>query len=95
MRLYNAIYSNQDWRPANLGILPPLVKPKGIDDVPIVTLTLWTEDPQRGGYELGQVARSIETEIKRVPGTRNVYTVGRPRASCACSSIRSAWPVMA
>jgi multidrug efflux pump subunit AcrB len=78
VRLYNAIYSNQDWRPANAGILPPLVKPKGIDDVPIVTLTLWTQDPGRGGQELGQVARSIEAEIKRVPGTRNVYTIGSP-----------------
>jgi len=76
VRLYNAIYSNQDWRPANAGILPPLVKPKGIDDVPIVTLTLWTQDPARGAHELGQVARSIESEIQRVPGTRNVYTVG-------------------
>ncbi|HEX7373888.1 MAG TPA: efflux RND transporter permease subunit, partial [Steroidobacteraceae bacterium] len=28
VRLYNAIYSNQDWRPAGLGVLPPLVKPK-------------------------------------------------------------------
>src|SRR5579863_8736885 len=78
VRLYNAIYSNQDWRPANVGILQPLVKPKGIDDVPIVTLTLWTRDPQRGAHELGQVAHSIETEIKRVPGTRNVYTIGSP-----------------
>jgi multidrug efflux pump subunit AcrB len=76
VRLYNAIYSNQDWRPPNAGILPPLIKPKGIDDVPILTLTLWTQDPSRGGHELGQVARSIETEIQRVPGTRNVYTVG-------------------
>ena len=80
VRLYNAIYSNQDWRPANAGILQPLVKPKGIDDVPIVTLTLWTRDPQRGAHELGQVARSIETEIKRVPGTRNVYTIGSPES---------------
>jgi len=79
VRLYNAIYSNQDWRPRNAGILQPLVKPKGIDDVPIVTLTLWTEDPSRGSYELGQVAHSIETEIKRVPGTRNVYTIGSPQ----------------
>jgi len=78
VRLYNAIYSNQDWRPANAGILQPLIKPKGIDDVPIVTLTLWTRDPQRGAHELGQVAHSIETEIKRVPGTRNVYTIGSP-----------------
>jgi multidrug efflux pump subunit AcrB len=79
VRLYNAIYSNQDWRPANAGILQPLIKPKGIDDVPIVTLTLWTQDPARGAFELGQVARSIEAEIKRVPGTRNVYGVGSPQ----------------
>src|SRR5690606_23136590 len=59
----------------------PLVKPKGIDDVPIVTLTLWTADPRRGAHELGQVARSIETEIKRVPGTRSVYTVGSPQST--------------
>ena len=80
VRLYNAIYSNQDWRPANAGILQPLVKPKGIDDVPIVTLTLWTQDPTRGAHELGQVARSIETEIQRVPGARNVYTIGSPQS---------------
>ena len=78
VRLYNAIYSNQDWRPPNAGILQPLVKPKGIDDVPILGLTLWSRDPVTGGHELGQVARAIETEIQRVPGTRNVYSIGGP-----------------
>jgi multidrug efflux pump subunit AcrB len=76
VRLYNAIYSNQDWRPANLGVLPPLVKPMGIDDVPIIAATLWTEDPQRGGRELLSVAHTLESELKRVPGTRDVYTIG-------------------
>jgi len=76
VRLYNAIYSNQDWQPAGVGILPPLVKPKGIDDVPIVTATLWTEDVERGSYELLKVAHALEAEIKRVPGTRDVYTIG-------------------
>jgi multidrug efflux pump subunit AcrB len=76
LRLYNAVYSNQDWRPANAGILQPLIKPMGIDDVPIVTLTLWSRDPALGGHELGQVARAIESELKRVPDTRNVYAVG-------------------
>ncbi len=76
VRLYNAIYSNQDWRPANLGVLPPLVKPMGIDDVPIIAATLWTEDPQRGGNELLSVAHTLEAELKRVPGTRDVYTIG-------------------
>ena len=78
VRLYNAIYSNQDWRPQGLGVMPPLVKPGSIDDVPILTLTLWTRDPKRGAWELGQVARAIETEVKRVPGTRAVYTIGSP-----------------
>ena len=76
VRLYNAIYSNQDWQPQNLGILPPLVKPKGIDDVPIVAATLWTEDAGRGTYDLLKVAHALEAEIKRVAGTRDVYTIG-------------------
>ena len=76
VRLYNAVYSNQDWRPPGVGILQPLIKPKGIDDVPIVTLTLWSRNPTLGGYELGQVARAMMSDIKRVPGTRNVYSVG-------------------
>ncbi|HPF25632.1 MAG TPA: efflux RND transporter permease subunit [Steroidobacteraceae bacterium] len=78
VRLYNAIYSNQDWRPTGLGVLQPLVKPGGIDDVPILSLTLWTRDQTRGAADLGKVARSIETEIKRVPGTRDVETIGSP-----------------
>jgi multidrug efflux pump subunit AcrB len=76
VRLYNAIFSNQDWRPANLGVLPPLVKPMGIDDVPIIAATLWTEDPERGGRDLLSVAHTLEAELKRVPGTRDVYTIG-------------------
>lgn len=76
VRLYNKVASNQDWLPQNLGVGQPLIKPKGIDDVPIVTLTLWTEDEKRGAYELSQVAHAIEAELKRVPGTRDIYTVG-------------------
>ena len=70
VRLYNAIYSNQDWQPQGLGIMPPLVKPKGIDDVPIVAATLWTDDEERGVHELLKVAHALEAEIKRIPGTR-------------------------
>ena len=78
VRLYNALYSNRDWLPANLGVGQPLVKPMGIDDVPIVTLTLWTDDMQRGAAQLKHVAHALETELKRIPGTRDIYTVGGP-----------------
>jgi multidrug efflux pump subunit AcrB len=78
VRLYNQIYSNQDWLPPNLGVGQPIIKPKGIDDVPITTLTLWTQDPSRGAYELQKVAHAIEAELKRVKGTRDIYTIGGP-----------------
>ena len=76
VRLYNKVFSNQDWLPQNMGIGQPVIKPKGIDDVPVVSLTLWTEDETRAGYDLQQVAHAIEAELKRVPGTRDIYTIG-------------------
>ena len=78
VRLYNAIYSNLDWRPPGLGTGTVIVKPKGIDDVPIVSLTLWTVDPERGAFDLKQIAHTLEAELKRVPGTRDIETIGGP-----------------
>ncbi len=78
VRLYNQVYSNQDWLPQGLGVGQPLVKPKGIDDVPVMAVSLWTDDPARSASDLAEVAHSLETEFKRVPGTRDVYTIGAP-----------------
>ena len=78
VRLHDTIQSNRDWVSPNLGIGEPIIKPKGIDDVPVVTLTLWSEDPQRGAFELERVAHAAEIELKRVPGTREVQTLGGP-----------------
>ena len=78
VRLFSKIMSNQDWLPQGTGVGSPIVKPKGIDDVPIVTVTLWARDAQTGAFELGQVAHAIESELKRVPGTRDIYTIGSP-----------------
>ena len=78
VRLYSKVQSNRDWLPASLGVGTPIVKPKGIDDVPILTATLWSKDTTSGAFELSQVAHAIEQEIKRVPGTRDVYTRGAP-----------------
>jgi len=78
VRLYDAIQANRDWVSPNLGVGEPIIKPTGIDDVPIVTLTLWTQDETRGAYELEQVAHTAEIEIKRIKGTREVYTIGGP-----------------
>ena len=78
VRLYDTILSNRDWLPKQLNVGEPLIKPKGIDDVPIVTLTLWTPDAARGAFDLEHVAHALEVELKRVPGTREVTTIGGP-----------------
>ncbi|MFZ2854647.1 MAG: efflux RND transporter permease subunit [Rhodocyclaceae bacterium] len=78
LRLYDTVHSHRDWLPANLGVLEPVIKPKGIDDVPIVSLTFWTADPDRSAFEMQQVARSAEVDFKRVKGTRDVSTLGGP-----------------
>ncbi|WP_227869726.1 efflux RND transporter permease subunit [Undibacterium parvum] len=78
VRLYNTVHSNRDWLPANLGTLEPLIKPKGIDDVPIVSLTLWSKNTATGAYDLERVAQSIEADLKRVKGTREITTIGGP-----------------
>ena len=76
VRLYNQVYSNQDWLPADLGASPPLVKPRSIDDVPIMTLTLYDPQQRYGGEELTRLAHMLEVALKRIPGTRDIYTVG-------------------
>ncbi len=76
VRLYDTVNSNADWLPKGLGVLDPIIKPKGIDDVPIVTLTLHSQNPDTGAYDLERVAHSVEADLKRVPGTREVTTLG-------------------
>ncbi|PKO37751.1 MAG: multidrug transporter AcrB [Betaproteobacteria bacterium HGW-Betaproteobacteria-6] len=78
LRLYDTVHSNSDWLPANLGVMAPVIKPRGIDDVPIVALTFWTKDPNRSAFDLQQVARAVEIELKRIKGTRDISTIGGP-----------------
>ncbi|MCK6404832.1 MAG: efflux RND transporter permease subunit [Rhodocyclaceae bacterium] len=78
VRLYDTIHSHRDWVSPNLGVGEPVIKPKGIDDVPIVALTFFSSDTGRSAHELQQVARAVEIELKRIPGTRDVSTIGGP-----------------
>jgi multidrug efflux pump subunit AcrB len=78
VRLYDTVHSHADWLPRGLGVMPPLIKPKGIDDVPILTLALFGKDRDLSAFELEQIAQRIEVDLKRVPGTREVVTLGGP-----------------
>jgi multidrug efflux pump subunit AcrB len=77
VRLYDVINANQDWLPPGLGTLTPIVRPKGIDDVPVLAVTLWSRD-DTPAVDLQSVAHTMEAELKRVPGAREVRTIGGP-----------------
>jgi len=76
VKLYDVINSHSDWLPPTLGVMQPIIKAHGIDDVPILALTLWREQSAGGGLALTQVAHAMESELKRVKGTREVATLG-------------------
>ncbi len=78
VRLYDTVNSHSDWLPKGLGVMTPLIKPKGIDDVPILTLTLHGKDKNLTAFELERIAQNIEIDLKRVKGTREVTTLGGP-----------------
>ncbi len=59
--LYNKLMSNRNVLPPGAG--EPLVVPKSIDDVPIVTLTLWSD--RYDHYTLRRVARELCDNLKK------------------------------
>ena len=75
VKVHDKLQSNLDRMPP--GVRMPLVKPKGIDDVPVVTLTLWAE----GVYdsELRILAQRVLQRLKEVPLTGQGFIVGGRR----------------
>ena len=78
VRLHDQLRSHADFVPEGLGVLQPLIRPKGIDDVPIVSFTLHGKDADASAFDLERVAHSVEAELQRVPGTREVRSIGGP-----------------
>lgn len=69
VKLYNELIKNMDRMPE--GVSQPLVKTRSIDDVPIMTLTLWSK--RYSDFEMRRVADELVLEIKKiqdVAGTR-------------------------
>lgn len=78
VKLHDTLRSNEHWLPRDLGVLAPITRPMGIDDVPIVAVTLYSTAAETGAYDLERIAHSLEVELKRVPGTREVRSIGGP-----------------
>ncbi|MBE0656890.1 MAG: efflux RND transporter permease subunit [Bryobacteraceae bacterium] len=75
VRLNQKMYANFDLIPP--GATPPLVKPRSIDDVPILALTLHSK--RYDDFSLRQVAAQVHDAIKQVPDVSEVTLLGGQR----------------
>ncbi len=73
--LRDKLMSNYDVIPP--GVSQPLVKPRSIDDVPILSFTLWS--PRYHGYELRRVAFGMVDQLKKDPEVGEVRVIGGQR----------------
>ncbi len=72
VRLNQKLYANFDLIPP--GASQPLVKPRSIDDVPILALTLSSK--RYGDFELRQIASQVHDTIKQTPDVSAVTLIG-------------------
>ncbi|MGB7501846.1 MAG: efflux RND transporter permease subunit, partial [Azonexus sp.] len=72
VKLYDKLYSHMDAIPK--GVTQPLVKPKGIDDVPVVTLTLSSKVDDI--VTLRKIALDVQQKVKSLPNTGQSFVTG-------------------
>jgi multidrug efflux pump subunit AcrB len=75
VKLYNKLHSNFDLIPPGAG--QPLVKPRSIDDVPVLALTLWGEGLDH--HTLRRVAGELDDHLKQVPEVSMTTLIGGQR----------------
>ncbi|MHC9089582.1 efflux RND transporter permease subunit [Tenacibaculum sp. IMCC1] len=72
VKLYNEINKHMDQMPK--GVTMPLVKTRAIDDVPMLGLTLWSENYD--DYQLKQLAQELTNEIEKVNDVAITQKIG-------------------
>jgi multidrug efflux pump subunit AcrB len=75
VRLNQKLSANMNLIPP--GATPPLVKPRAIDDVPILALTLWSK--RYGDFELRRIAAQVDDTIQQTPDVSTVTLIGGQR----------------
>ena len=75
IKLYTKVYANLDSLPAGAG--QPLIKPRSIDDVPVLALTFWRKDGDP--VELRRVAARVQQEINGLENISETTLIGGRR----------------
>lgn len=72
VKLYSELLKNMDKMPQ--GATMPMLKSRGIDDVPVFALTLWSE--VYDDAQLRQIANQVSSELKKIPDVSSVNVTG-------------------
>ncbi len=72
VKLYNEINKHMDIMPE--GVTYPLVKTRAIDDVPMLGLTLWSENYD--DYRIKQIAQELTDEIEKINDVSATHKIG-------------------
>ncbi|RKD92192.1 efflux RND transporter permease subunit [Mangrovibacterium diazotrophicum] len=72
VKMYNEIMKHMDQMPAGTSL--PLVKTRSIDDVPVLGLTLWSENYD--DYQLKRMAQELNNEIEQVTDVSETKVIG-------------------
>ncbi|MEL6722694.1 MAG: efflux RND transporter permease subunit [Pseudomonadota bacterium] len=75
VKTWNQVMTEFHW-PEQYDIRTPRVRARGINDVPILALTLWSQDTAVTQTQLGQVGTTLAELLQRVPGTRAIDVLG-------------------
>ncbi|MGD0126844.1 MAG: efflux RND transporter permease subunit [Terriglobia bacterium] len=75
IKLYNKLYSHFDLIPP--GASKPIIKPRSIDDVPILALTFWSN--RYDSYTLRRVGSEVDREIKSIDDVSETKVIGGER----------------
>lgn len=74
VKIHDKIQSNLDAIPP--GVSMPLVKPVGPDDVPVITATIWSQDPSIDDAILRTLSLDILQNLEQVPNSGKGFIVG-------------------
>src|SRR5215472_876898 len=72
IKVYSKLYSNFDQIPP--GVSQPIIKARSIDDVPILSLTLWGENYD--AFQLRAIADEIHHNIQQIPDVSESTVIG-------------------
>jgi multidrug efflux pump subunit AcrB len=75
VRLNQKMFANFDLIPP--GASQPLIKPRSIDDVPFLALTLWSNELD--GYQIRRAAAELRNELQQIPDISATQIIGGQR----------------